>query len=496
MGSIKRQGIGAGLFMYLGLLVGFANNLIFPRFVGEDVLGFTIWLVELTGFLMLLANFGGNITIIRFFPYFKDKDKGHNGYLGFIFALRTIGLLLTSALVLLFKPFILRVYDRPGSMEYIETYYPLLIATLALLTYTALLENYLSALLRPRVPTFLRDVFTRLVALALLLLYMAGVISLEWFIILYTTRFLVCVAGMLWYANYIGELHWQPGWHVFRRPIFKDIAGYSFYSIFATLGSKITTKIDILMLPALLSMGATGIYGVFSFFAMVIIIPHQGIAKIVSPLLADAWKRKDMAEIQSLYTRTALNNFAAGMLIFVGIVINLDNIVQIVGPQFDVGKYVAVFLGLGQLSHAANGYNGIILNYSPKYKYDLVFRIGTALLNIGLNYWLITTVGITGAAIATACTVFTINAFTQWFVYHHYRLHPFSKNMLGVIAVGAICIGVDWLIPVVDYHFLLDLLVRSSVATLLFAALLLGLRITPDISDFLKELLDKYVYRK
>ena len=36
--------------MYLGLFVGFANNIIFPRFIGEEVLGFTIWLTEIAGF--------------------------------------------------------------------------------------------------------------------------------------------------------------------------------------------------------------------------------------------------------------------------------------------------------------------------------------------------------------------------------------------------------------------------------------------------------------
>lgn len=496
MGSIKRQGIGSGLFMYIGLIVGFANNLLFPRLIGEEVLGFTIWVSEMAEFMALLAGFGGNISIIRFFPYFKDREKGHNGYLGFLFVLRTTGLLLTFALILLFKELLLSIYDRPGSQEYIQQYYPLLMLALALLTYSDLLENYLSALLRPRIPTLFRDVVARLAGLALIFLYFFHFISLEVFIIGYVSRLLVSVLGMLAFAWYIGELHRRVDWKIFRKPIFKEIAGYSFYSIFATLGSKITTKIDILMIPALLNMGAAGIYGVFSFFASVIIIPHNSMAKITSPILSDAWKNRDFDKIQELYRRTALDNFAVGVLVFVGISINLDNIVTLIGPQFETGKYVAVFLGLAQLAHTANGYNGILLNYSPKYRFDLAFKIATALLNVVTNLIFIQLYGIVGAAIATALTIFTINCFTQWFVYNHYRMHPFSRNMLGVIGAAVFCLLLNHFIPPMKTHFLVDLFVRSALASIIYMSLIVGLRIVPDIADFLLELWQKYVLRK
>ncbi|HMQ47804.1 MAG TPA: oligosaccharide flippase family protein [Saprospiraceae bacterium] len=496
MGSIKRQGIGSGLFMYIGLIVGFANNLLFPRIIGEEVLGFTIWVSEMAEFLALLAGFGGNISIIRFFPYFKDREKGHNGYLGFLFVVRTAGLVLTFILILLFKELIINIYDRPGSREYIQQYYPMLLVALVLLIYSDLLENYLSGLLRPRIPTFFRDVVARLAGLTLIGLYFFHQISLEVFIIGYVSRLLVSVLGMLAFSYHIGELHRRMDWSIFRKPIFKEIVGYNFYSIFATLGSKITTKIDILMIPALLNLGAAGIYGVFSFFASVIIIPHNSMAKITSPILSDAWKDRDFDKIQELYRRTALDNFAVGVLIFVGIVINLDHIVTIIGPQFEVGKYVAVFLGLGQLAHTANGYNGIILNYSPQYRYDLAFKIATAVLNIFTNLLFIRLYGIVGAAMATALTIFTINCFTQWFVYHHFRMHPFSINMLGVIGAGLFCLLIDHLIPSIQVHFLLDLLLRSALVSILYAALIVGLRIVPDIADFTKELWQRYVLRK
>ena len=475
--------------MYIGLIVGFVNNsLLFPRYVGEEILGFTQWLIELAGLFIMLASFASNATIIRFFPYFRDKSQDHNGFFGFIVLLRTIGLVFTALLLYLAKGLILDIYSKETSQYYIETYYPLLIVVLALTCYLEMLENYLAALMRPRIPTFFRDVFGRLTLLALILLYHFRIISLNEFIILYAWRFLLSILGMAAFTYYIGELHLKVGFHIFRGPYFKQIASYSFYSIFATIGSKITTKIDILMIPSLLNFALGGIYVVYSFFASVIILPHQGIAKIASPILADAWKREAYDEIKALYSRTALNNFAAGMLIFVGLAINLNNIVSILGPQFEVGKYVAVFLGVGQLSHIANGYNGLLINYSPQFRYDLYFKIITAVITVITNYIFISAYGIAGAAVATALTIILINAFIQAFIYRHYRMHPFSRNMLYVIGLGIACLLVNFLIPVIRQHFLIDLFVRSSIVTVLYAALLIGLRIAPDITDFFWEI--------
>ncbi|MBV6652813.1 MAG: oligosaccharide flippase family protein, partial [Mameliella sp.] len=124
MGSIKRQGIGSGLFMYLGLLIGFANNILYPRMVGEEVLGFTNWLAELAMLLTLLASFGSNASIIRFFPYFKNKDEQHQGYLSFLFIIRTIGLLITGLILFLAKDVLLQIYSDTEGQAYIEQYYP------------------------------------------------------------------------------------------------------------------------------------------------------------------------------------------------------------------------------------------------------------------------------------------------------------------------------------------------------------------------------------
>ena len=108
----------------------------------------------------------------------------------------------------------------------------------------------------------------------------------------------------------------------------------------------------------------------------------------------------------------------------------------------------------------------------------------TAVLTVLTNYIFIKAFGITGAAMATALTIILINVFIQAFLYRHYHMHPFSVNMLKVAITGALCLGVNYFIPVIHYHYIFDILVRSSVITILFLGLAIGLRLAPDYADY------------
>ena len=55
--------------------------LLFPRFFSPEEFGLTRVLVAAVGILSQFALFGMVNSVIRFFPFFKDKDAGHNGLL-------------------------------------------------------------------------------------------------------------------------------------------------------------------------------------------------------------------------------------------------------------------------------------------------------------------------------------------------------------------------------------------------------------------------------
>src|SRR5690606_18843103 len=88
MGVIRRQGIKKSLILYFGVLIGIASTLyIYP--LEEDIYGLARFLLSMAGLLAPFLSWGVNSLAIRFFPVFRDKQTGHQGFLGLLLLLST-----------------------------------------------------------------------------------------------------------------------------------------------------------------------------------------------------------------------------------------------------------------------------------------------------------------------------------------------------------------------------------------------------------------------
>lgn len=487
MGDIRKQGIASSIFIYIGIAIGFVNViLLYPYIVGENILGFTRAVDEYTALFLLLGGFGTSLTTIRFFPHFRDKDEQHFGFLGFLFWVRTAGLLLSIVLIFLLKSTILSQIENPTTLHYIASYYFLIPIMLALSTYAEMLEFYAIGLMRPRVPVFFREIVVRLSTTFFLGLFYFGWIDERQFIYLFAIRFLTVLLGLLFFLWSIRELFFKSGFEVFKTPLFKKMANYSLYSLFSNLGSKISGKIDILMLTAMVNLKAVAIYVVMAYIARVVQVPHEGVAKIASPVFAQAWKDRDLEQIKAYYKSMALNNFAFGLIIYIGIIANFNNIFTILKPEYIDGKMVILFLGLSQLISVVNGYNGLVIIHSSKYRFDLYSKLITAVIAIISNYFLIRTYGLVGAAAATALTLVVANLVIQVFVYFHFKILPFSWEMLSVIVIGIITYLVGENMPSLHSHWVVDFIFRSIILCVIFFGGLLLTKATPEINQFIR----------
>ena len=492
MGIIIRQGVVSSILLYAGMVLGFFIGVVlFPITLGTEVYGFTQWLVYTSYMLSVFSLLGMQSTTVKFFPYFRDKEKGHNGYLSFLLLTAVAGLLLVIGLIYLGKPLLLDLFQDERSEAFAEQYFFLIPVSLTIINFTEILRAYSTALFRPRVPIFFIQVFNRLLTLGLIGLFYIEWIDTDRFIKWYTFKNAISVLGLILFLSLIGEWHLRSGLPVFRRPLFRQMAGFGLYAIFAQIGNQIITRIDILMVGPLLDFGQGGIYTVFVLIATAITMPHDGIAAITSPLIAQAFKDKNLEEVEHLYRRTALNNLLLAVLLFVGIWANLPNAIILLGENYQAGYYVAVFLGLAQVIHVLSGYNGHVIIHSQYYRVDLLIKLFTALITITSNYIFIRAYGMIGAAVATAATLVLVNSISQVFIYRKFGFHPFSRNTLKVITIGIAGLAVGLLFPRIEAHFLLDLLLRSAAISLVYLSLALAWKAAPDVNNFLADQVEK-----
>jgi O-antigen/teichoic acid export membrane protein len=238
----------------------------------------------------------------------------------------------------------------------------------------------------------------------------------------------------------------------------------------------------------MIGLSATGIYSVCFFFGIFVSLPARAILKIANIVSADAWKNNDLEMIRNIYEKSCLTLFIIGLLMFLGLWINIDNIFKILGPEYESGKWVIFFIGLGNLIDMSTGANSSILGSSAYYKVQTGFLVVLVISLISTNLLLIPTFGITGAAIGGAVSLTFLNLLRFLYLWFKFNLQPFNFKFIVVGAVGICAWLVSALLPTLS-NFILDIFIRSAILTILFCLPIYLMKISPDINSKANEVL-------
>jgi len=158
---------------------------------------------------------------------------------------------------------------------------------------------------------------------------------------------------------------------------------------------------------------------------------------------------------------------------------------------YSAGKWVVLFLALARLVDLATGINGIILATSDKYRWDLLFNIVLAALTIWTNSIFIPLYGMTGAAFATMLSLVFINLLRMFFVLWAYKMQPFAWSSLGITIIALVALAASYLVPYMGNVYL-DIVVRSPVIPIVYAALALGFRVYPEMNVWVRKIVKTY----
>lgn len=181
-----------------------------------------------------------------------------------------------------------------------------------------------------------------------------------------------------------------------------------------------------------------------------------------------------------------------GLLIFIGVVANLHNLNKILPDAYASASSVIIIIGLSKLIDMMAGVNGAIILNSKYYRFDLISMIILIIFSISLNYWLIPILNITGAAIATATSLFLYNLIKGIYVWIKFRMQPFSSKILVLIGFSSIVLWASLQTSHLDNTYL-DILLRSAAITLVYSAGVLSLNISEEVNAIWNDLKSKFL---
>ena len=269
-----------------------------------------------------------------------------------------------------------------------------------------------------------------------------------------------------------------------------SIIGYSSFILIGGSVAVILLEIDRFMINQIIPIENVAYYTVSIFIATVIAVPARAMHQITYPMTAEILNKGTHEELLSLYRKTSLTLFIVSGLIFLLIVLNLNDLYLLLPESYRGGLLVVTYIGLAKVFDALLGNNNAILFNSEHYKALLIMGVLLAVLTIFLNLWLIPLYGINGAALASFTAIAIYNTIKIVYVKRKFKMLPFSRDTFKVLALLTL-VGSLFYFLQFPFHPIVNIALKCSLMSLMYIGILYRFKISEDVIGILTKWLKR-----
>lgn len=263
-----------------------------------------------------------------------------------------------------------------------------------------------------------------------------------------------------------------------------------------TLIQSLAATIDSIVIAGFQNLGAVGVFTISQYAANIIQVPQRSIQSISIGVLSQAWKDKDMKEINRIYHRSSINLLLMSLFIFGNLWLNVKQGMEVLHLQKEYlsGLYVILIVGFARIIDAGTGVNGLVIGTSTSWRFDFYSGVILLAFRLPLTWYLVKHYGIIGSAFAELSAYAVYNFVRFEFLRRKFNMQPFNLktlySILLTVAAYFIC------------YFLLNAIggwVGIILRIIVFSAILiLGtfyLQLTPDAHQLLDNFKKKYLVK-
>ncbi|PUZ23910.1 Membrane protein involved in the export of O-antigen and teichoic acid [Chitinophaga costaii] len=485
MSAIKKQSILSSLIIYIGFAIGALNTLLFVNLFTPEQYGLTRIFADVSQTFYILASLGSVPLLYKFYPYYRDRlERKERDLFSLCLGFSLIGFTLLVIGTLLFKGLIIRKFSANSQLfiDHFNLIYPLSF----FLMLFSLLEAHAWNMHRSAVANFYKELGLRLCYLVIIVLFVLKFIPFSTFITLYCWAFAIIFLGLFIYLARKHEIELTLTVSKLTRRIFRRLLAYNSFVFLGATFTIIAKSIDTVMVASIEGIGAAGVFSFYMYITSLMEAPQRGIISASIPVVAKAWKDKNLAKIQSLYQKSSINMLAFSSFLLGLIWLNFDNVFSILHlkPTYYPARYLVLWLGFKVLVELGTGINTQILATSRYWKMDFISTVVLLLLEIPLNYILLKRFGLSGLAAANLIAYTVFNGMRFIFIWIKFGLQPFTWKTLQALAIAllayfpasAVRLGNPWL----------DSAVQTVVFLVIFTLPTLYLNISEEITQLVQ----------
>lgn len=485
MGIVFRQSIKTTIVTFGGALLGAVLLYISTQLLTQQQFGFSRNLLAQAVIGSQIVLLGIHSTLYVFISKYGIGDARRKALITLSVLVPVITTILLSVLYFSFKTYIVDLYQAQD-IAFVSRYFiwlPVYVLLWGLLT---LFEQYLSSQMRIAASTFIREILLRIFNILIVLLYGYGYIGFDNFMAYSVLIHLLPIAILWFLATKTSGFGLSFQWNSFSKEDRKEIFNFAIYHVLLHISIAFLVNIDMLMLGILDKNGlkVAGVYNIAMYIISIFQIPYRSMVSSAMPMIIKEYEAENNQEVNNLFRRTAINAMIVVVAMAVMILANMRNAAMILKPEYNGILLIVPILVLGRTMDMIAGPNTEMLGISKYYRFTFYLTMLLLLVITFLNYMLIPTYGIVGAAWANTIGLVAFNIAKMIFLWKKMHLQPFYRNSLLILLAGMPAIACGYYLPFI-INPIFDTFIRSGVILVIYGAVILYLKPSEDIRKYI-----------
>lgn len=421
------------IFLFISKVLTYVYRIIIARHYGPEIYGNFSLALMIFGFFVAVSSLGLIDGLSRFVPLFRGKNQQKNILIIYRFSrliLLISGLFSCCILFFISDKISLSIFHSEKLIPYLKTFAFLIPLNIFLNLYLVFIRSYEKI----TIYSFIQNILQNAIKLLVLSLIIFLGISLDGVLLSYSLGVILSLLfAYLFFRYNILPLFGLKGDYSSSSRTIKKIFSYSWPIIFLSIVWNLMYWIDSFSIGFLRNSVEVGIYSAAIPLANLFAVSTEIFMQIFFPLITKEYSLKNMRLVREISKQIGKWIFIINlplfffMTLFPGAIINL-----LFGSNYLGAENALRILSIGNLFYSISMISGNILLIYGKSKFFLYNLLGSAILNGILNFILIRSYGIMGAAIGTSVSLIVSGSI---FIYQAKKLAgvlPLRKKMIRI----------------------------------------------------------------
>ena len=440
--SLQKIAKGTGILFtgtIIGMLLAFVSRVIIVRYTTQTGYGiFSLALVLMSIFVMI-STLGLQSGVTRQIAYFRGKkdSKKVSGIVKASIQIALVACVFSSILLFLLSDIIsVEVFHSPELATPLKIFAIAIPFSVLILIFASIFRGF--DRVEPNV--YFHNILKNFLLLPLLgIVILFGLSFIGIFYAYLASIALTCIAFVVYAAKKLPIS--VKGENVNAHSLRKELLFFSLPLLAISILGMIMHWTDTLMLGYFKTPDVVGLYNAALPLANLIPVVLTSMNFLYVPIGSQLYSQNLMDELRRTYAILTKWMFALTLPLFLIIFLFPETVLNILFGSLYIEASIALqILALGMFIHTFLGPNGVTLIITGKTRFSMWTSLIGVIINIALNIFLIPTLGILGAAIASASSLAVINLLKSTWLYLLFRIHPFTKNYIKPILTSILLV--------------------------------------------------------